>query len=646
MDNAPLRLLLALNASGECDILSRFLQPFLPDLLLCVVTSEAAYARALADAPFDKVIISSALSWADIPTLAQTLKARWPASSVALLASSNGVLADGAANLDVMLEVGAAFEMQLAAWLGDTGHCTVTSAVITPAPETSYGDLLKYRALFEASTDAVFIETLEGKILECNSMACEMYGYDRESLLRCAVSDLVPAALLPQLPDLINELLTGSMFVRAWGLRKDGAVFPTEVTTRLIETLEGQRVVVYVRDVSVYHREKAKLELLYHLAQYLSGPLKRDEVVQRALVEICAGMGAQRAMLAFWLKDKSELVFAAAAGYEAEKLHQSSQEYRLRLGEGLAGWAVARREAVLCPDVTQDPRWKVFPGLDDWVRTAISAPLIHGEALVGVLNIYSERPHFFNEEHLRLAESAAATIAGAMTIAELFEQIQNLLVVEQQRRKLAEALQAAAAAVSSNLNPDEVLDHILEEVERVVCGETFNIMLIQGDEVLVARVRGYEKLNLPHAVAGYKAPLREYPALVQLLNTADPLVVNDAQAEAGWLPLSGREWRRAFVVTPIRAANRTIGFLNVHHSQPGTFTLEDASRLKTFADHAATAIENARLYQALREHAAALEARVAERTAELQTEYARLEAVLQSTADGIVVTDAQGKILR
>jgi len=45
------------------------------------------------------------------------------------------------------------------------------------------GDEARFRALFEAATDAVFIETLDGRILDCNPTACEIYGYSRAEFL-------------------------------------------------------------------------------------------------------------------------------------------------------------------------------------------------------------------------------------------------------------------------------------------------------------------------------------------------------------------------------------------------------------------------------------------------------------------------------
>ncbi|HEC35836.1 MAG TPA: GAF domain-containing protein, partial [Anaerolineae bacterium] len=222
----------------------------------------------------------------------------------------------------------------------------------------------------------------------------------------------------------------------------------------------------------------------------------------------------------------------------------------------------------------------------------------------------------------------------------------RLFQAERGQRELAEALEAAAAAVSSTLEPDEVLDRILEQVERVVAGDAFNVMLVEDGKARVVRWWGYERLGTEERVAGSAIPITEYPNLLRMVQRGEPVVVPDTAADPDWVLVGGREWLRSYVGAPIRVRGLTVGFLNVDSAQPGRFGPADGRRLQAFADHAAIAIENAQLYRELRGHAERLEERVREQTAAIQAQYARLEAILRSTSDGIIVTDGEGEVVQ
>jgi len=93
----------------------------------------------------------------------------------------------------------------------------------------------KYQMLFEASTDAVLLETLDGEVMECNAAACEMFGLTREKLKSKTVRDLVPKEIADALlMYIVEQLKKGGLRTEAEGLRSDGTVFPTEVNTRLV----------------------------------------------------------------------------------------------------------------------------------------------------------------------------------------------------------------------------------------------------------------------------------------------------------------------------------------------------------------------------------------------------------------------------
>jgi PAS domain S-box-containing protein len=149
----------------------------------------------------------------------------------------------------------------------------------------------RYHTLFDASTDAIFVETLEGKVLDCNAAACEMLGYSKAELTALSVTDLVPEQVAQTLPAVITkELTTGGIFVESSNKRKNGSVFPCEVSTRVV-TLDGEpRVIAYVRDISERRRaEKEMQQRLNELAAVNAiSQAATSQLELNALLEIVA----------------------------------------------------------------------------------------------------------------------------------------------------------------------------------------------------------------------------------------------------------------------------------------------------------------------------------------------------------------------
>jgi PAS domain S-box-containing protein len=109
----------------------------------------------------------------------------------------------------------------------------------------------RYRTLFEASTDAIFLVAPDGRVLDCNASACEMLGYSKEEMLALSVADLVPDDVAAALPEVFaTQGAWGRLFRETLAERKDGSVFPVELNCRGTG-FDGQPlVVVYCRDIT------------------------------------------------------------------------------------------------------------------------------------------------------------------------------------------------------------------------------------------------------------------------------------------------------------------------------------------------------------------------------------------------------------
>lgn len=121
----------------------------------------------------------------------------------------------------------------------------------------------KYRSLVEASLDAIFLESLDGRVLDCNTSACRMFGYSKEELLNLKVADLVPEDVRPTLAALADTLRSsGGAFLESFNVRKGGEVFPCEVNTQVVSVGGEPRVIAFVRDLSEHRRRDREISRL------------------------------------------------------------------------------------------------------------------------------------------------------------------------------------------------------------------------------------------------------------------------------------------------------------------------------------------------------------------------------------------------
>ena len=119
---------------------------------------------------------------------------------------------------------------------------------------------LKYRTVFESANDAVFIEAVDGSILEVNDNACKLLGYTREEFLRMKVPDLVPVEVRSWLPRVTDAILRDRAFrAEAVNLHKSGRQVPVEISASTMELNDRTLVLAIVRDISERKRTDAAL---------------------------------------------------------------------------------------------------------------------------------------------------------------------------------------------------------------------------------------------------------------------------------------------------------------------------------------------------------------------------------------------------
>lgn len=204
---------------------------------------------------------------------------------------------------------------------------------------------------------------------------------------------------------------------------------------------------------------------------------------------------------------------------------------------------------------------------------------------------------------------------------------QNRLLTEEVKRRIDQlaAINTVAATVSQSLDLDRTLTTALRAVLNVVGADAGGISLIdrEAGEVVLRAQQGWThdfvsppmRIPLGKGMSG------------RVINSDDVVLDNhlDGSEELA-VPRFKDENFRSIVMAPMHARGKIIGILSIMSLRPEAFNTEIVAMLKAIADTVGVALDNARLYETSVE------------------QEKRLKAIFESTADGMIATDLNGRI--
>jgi len=382
------------------------------------------------------------------------------------------------------------------------------------------------------------------------------------------------------------------------------------------------RVIVSVIDITELKRaqeaaqRKARdQELLLETARYLTTSLDVTEVLTRiggGAREILGAMGCGIYLLE---ADDETLTPAIVVDPEHEEAVRSAA---LNVETSFTGQAVKAKRGLIFNEAAAHPSGHQIPGTPvEEEERIIAAPFVIDGEVTGAMCL-NRLGRDFSEEDLVLAESFAAYASSALRNAQAHRRLElemeerkqveaereRLLETEHEQRVLADALRQAVAALSTTLEYERVLDLILEQVALVLPCDAADIMLIEEGQGRIFRRRGYAQLGGEEFVSSWVFRIDDVANLRRMRDTRQPLAIPDVTNYDEWLPTPETGWIASYIGAPICLRDRVIGFLNVNSKTPNFYRQADAERMQAFADHAAVAIENARLYEQVRDELA------------------------------------------
>jgi diguanylate cyclase (GGDEF)-like protein/PAS domain S-box-containing protein len=342
-----------------------------------------------------------------------------------------------------------------------------------------------YHKVFEFARDAIFIENVEGRIIDVNSAACELLQYTREELLNMGVASLLPLDGQQSVQEVLQQetVIGGKAFVGS-NIKKDGSLIPVEVRVNEFWHENRQYLLVIVRDITerlekdkILRQKNADLTVAYENVTNMEQELRKqyDEIVEhkeeidrqngiltmlhetslglmngldfdKVLTKIISSAAQFADTEHGWIYvlDEVEEVFVEKIGLG---IFAQDVQRRTKCSEGLVGLAYKTGEIMVIDDYST---WvgRLDDPLFNAMRSVIQVPLKAEGKVIGAFALaFLQQGHQFTAEEVlllsRFAELAAIALMNAKWHTALIESKKEL-------QKNNEALMAANEELSAS----------------------------------------------------------------------------------------------------------------------------------------------------------------------------------------------------
>jgi PAS domain S-box-containing protein len=462
-------------------------------------------------------------------------------------------------------------------------------------------------AAIEAAANAIVMTDRSGKILFVNPAFTELTGYEAAEAIgentRILKSGAHDAAFYANLWSTVRagKVWQGEVLNR----RKDGSLYFEEMTITPVHDADGEiaHFIAVKQDIS---RRKAAEEENERNLRRIAALHEIDLAIAstldlRGVVEI--------------LLEKIGLFFPLASGSTVRLVdprtggllpvacrNLDEEEWKLetkQISGELARILERDRGIKVFVDPQNDPG---LPGnlyLEKWgVASLLRVPLLFRGAIIGLLSVFTRVRHEFTAREIEFVETLAGQAAIAIHNAQLFEQTERTVT------RLG-ALREIDLAMASTVDLRRMLAILLEKIDFFLPHHAASVRLqnLQTEklDLIASRNIDEEEWNA-HSLA---TECHRHSYGVRVFESREPLTVSNiaADGEAGHESFLLEQGLLSFAGVPLIVKDQCLGVITLYGRTEREFSLEEIDFLSAVAGRAAVAIDNARLYESLKNQA-------------------------------------------
>ncbi len=419
-----------------------------------------------------------------------------------------------------------------------------------------------------------------------------LYTSGKLELVPDGLYDLTRGVISRRLCKSAERLLgVGEVYIAGFGLESisiGGLVLFVKQGSQLnhpaaIETIINHFAVIFERRrvQAEILEQKAHLEALREVELSITSQLNLDELLYSIADKAASIVNASASGFYILNPDRNILEYIAYTGFE--KLPEDTD---LRMGEGLSGKVWEKQETIIVDNYTEwEGRSQDWASMGNYYLAGI--PVCWGDELLGVLEIALEPPEALSKSDIEMLELFATQAAIAIQNARLFSG-------EKKRRQEAETLREAGMTINRMMDRPELLDMTLVALQKVVPYHSASVQLVRGQEIVVEAFRGTDH---PERVIGTSYNIEENKLSHPILYEGKKIILKNGIDCQEQLKGPDIENVQSWIAVPLEVKGNRIGLIALDHYEPDQYSELDAELVQDFANQAAIALENNRLFE-------------------------------------------------
>ena len=360
----------------------------------------------------------------------------------------------------------------------------------------------------------------------------------------------------------------------------------TQEDREILALFAGQAAVA-IENAHLYaesRRSAREATALAEVARTLTRSLDMDQVLTAIVEELRQLTGVAFTGIMSLDPEREELAYVKGTGMSPDRMAR----IRLKLGEGIGGLALARREPLQSPAVRRDPRYASFGREPEGIQSLLTVPLLAGDRALGVLSLFRTDEHRFSEAEVDLATRFADQAALAIQNAERYQE-------ERRRARDFAGLVRMARTVAVSADLGEVLESVVRSAVELTGAAVATLRLLEDGWLVRRACAGpVRDVAVDHGEAdrfpAWRSVLGGVVSQGQFIWIPD-LAADPRDALAAFNARHGLRW---YLGVPLRGGDYMVGTLSVKGAQPRAMTDELRELLESLAAMAAGAISRLR----------------------------------------------------